>query len=105
MPGILIKGILAMPTFNIASLNVQGTDVVVIIVDRFFEKRPPKEQAEILAEFQKRAVAAGFKGEVVPLWDGGAGSIHYMVPKNLVSFFSGIDQKWIADNFNKKLSW
>jgi hypothetical protein len=50
-------------------------------------------------------VAAGFKGEVVPIWAGGGGSIHFLAPKNLVPFFSGITQQWIADNFNKKLSW
>jgi hypothetical protein len=99
-----IKG-MVMPTFNIANVNALGTDVVIVIVDNFFEKRPSQEQAEILGEFQKRALAAGFKGEVVPIWDGGGGSIRFMVPKKLVPFFSEINQRWIADNFNKKLSW
>jgi len=94
-----------MPTFNIANEKIQGVDVVIIILDSSFETKNKQGQDEIISEFQKRAIASGFRGEVVPIWDGGGGRIHFKAPLQLHPFFSTITQRYIADHFNKQLSW
>ena len=94
-----------MPTFNIANVKVQGVDIVMIILDASFERKPFKEQEEIINEFQKRAITSGFHGEVIPIWDGGKGSIHFKAPPSLHPFLSTINQHYVAEHFNKQLSW
>jgi hypothetical protein len=94
-----------MPTFNIANVKVQGADIVMIILDSSFERKSPRDQEEIIKEFQVRTTAAGFRGDVIPIWDGGKGTIHFRAPVNLHPFLSTITPYYVAENFKKQLSW
>jgi hypothetical protein len=94
-----------MPTFNIATVNVEGTDLVMIILDPSFGAKSPQAQSEILMEFQNKATAAGHKGHVIPVWSSAAGKINFMAPRNLHPFFNTITPQYIAEHFRKQLSW
>ena len=94
-----------MPTFNIATVNVEGNDLILIILDHAFGEKPFTAQSDILMEFQKRAIAAGYKGNVIPVWSSAAGKINFMAPRNLHPFFNAITPQYIAEHFRKQLSW
>jgi hypothetical protein len=94
-----------MPVFNIATVNVEGTDLVMIILDAAFGAKSPQAQNEILMEFQNKAIAAGYKGHVIPVWSSAAGKINFMAPRNLHPFFNTITPQYIAEHFRKQLTW
>jgi hypothetical protein len=94
-----------MPTFNIATVNVEGSDLILIILDHAFGDKTFEAQSEILMEFQKRAIAAGYKGHVIPVWSSAAGQINFMAPRDLHPFFKTVTPQYIADHFKKQLSW
>jgi hypothetical protein len=96
---------MSMPVFNIATVNVEGSDLILIILDHAFGDKKFEEQSAILMEFQKRATAAGYKGHVIPVWSSAAGKINFMAPRNLHSFFSTVTPQYIAEHFHKQLSW
>jgi len=94
-----------MPTFNIATVNVEGNDLILIILDHAFGERKFEDQSEILMEFQKRAITAGYKGNVIPVWSSAAGQINFMAPRHLHPFFKTVTPQYIAEHFKKQLSW
>jgi hypothetical protein len=94
-----------MPVFNVATVNVEGTDLVMIILDASFGAKSPQLQTEILMEFQTKANAAGYKGHVIPVWSSAAGKINFMAPRNLHPFFNSITPQYIAEHFRKQLVW
>lgn len=94
-----------MPVFNIATVNVEGIDLVMIILDASFGAKSPQAQTEILMEFQTKANAAGHKGHVIPVWSSAAGKINFMAPRSLHPFFNTITPQYIAEHFRKQLVW
>ncbi len=94
-----------MPTFNIATINVEGDDLILIILDPAFGAKSFEEQSSILMAFQQRALAQGYPGHVIPVWSSAAGKINFMAPRHLHPFFATVTPQYIADNFRKQLSW
>ena len=94
-----------MPTFKIAHINVQGVDLVIVLVDGSFGMKSQQEQDSIMTGLQAKSVSAGLRGNVVPVWDSGGGKINFRAPLNQHAFFKSITPQYIAANFNKELSW
>jgi hypothetical protein len=94
----------AMPTFQVALLRRDGQDVIIVPVDRSFEKRSPTEQARIQEAFQRSAAAADMAGVVVPVWEDSSGRLAFRAPPPWHDFLKSIDMVYVATALNRSLS-
>lgn len=94
----------AMPTFQVAHLQRDGQDVIIVPVDRSFGKRSPSEQARIQEAFQRSAAAAEMAGVVVPVWEDATGRMAFRAPPPWHDFFKSIDMVYVATALNRSLS-
>lgn len=94
----------AMPTFQVAHLQRDGQDVIIVPVDRSFGKRSPSEQARIQEAFQRSAAAAAMPGVVVPVWEDATGRMAFRAPPPWHDFFKSIDMVYVATALNRSLS-
>lgn len=94
----------AMPTFQVAHLQRDGQEVIIVPVDRSFGKRSPSEQARIQEAFQRSAAAAGMAGVVVPVWEDATGRMAFRAPPPWHDFFKSIDMVYVATALNRSLS-
>src|SRR3954468_23550494 len=98
------KRLVEMPTFQVAHLQRDGKDVVIIPVDRSFGKRSPAEQARIQEAFQRSAAAADMPGVVVPVWEDASGRMAFRAPPPWHDFLKSIDMVYVATALNHSLS-
>src|SRR5687768_12058164 len=94
----------AMPTFQVAHLQHDGQDVIIVPVDRSFGKRSPSEQARIQEAFQRSAAAADIAGVVVPVWEDPSGRMAFRAPPPWHDFLKSIDMVYVATALNRSLS-
>src|SRR5687767_3484729 len=94
----------AMPTFQVAHLQHDGQDVIIVPVDRSFGKRSPSEQARIQEAFQRSAAAVDMAGIVVPVWEDATGRMAFRAPPPWHDFFKSIDMVYVATALNRSLS-
>jgi hypothetical protein len=94
----------AMPTFQVAHLQRDGQDVIIVPVDRSFGKRSPSEQARIQEAFQRSAAAVDMAGVVVPVWEDATGRMAFRAPPPWHDFFKSIDMVYVATALNRSLS-
>jgi hypothetical protein len=94
----------AMPTFQVAHLQHQGHDLIIVPVDRSFGGRSPSEQSRIQEAFQRSAATAAIPGVVVPVWEDASGRMAYRAPPPLHDFFKSIDMVYVATALNRSLS-
>jgi hypothetical protein len=94
----------AMPTFQVAHLQRNGEDIIIVPVDRAFEKRSPTEQARIQEAFQRSALSVKIPGVVVPVWEGTAGRMAFRAPPPWHEFLKSIDMVYVATALNCTLS-
>lgn len=93
-----------MPTFDVAHLNQQGQDMVIVPLDSSFGHKSSGEQADITDELQQRSSQAGLRGTVVPVWESG-GRFNFIAPRPWHPFFKSIGMHHVARNINRSLSW
>ena len=94
----------AMPTFQVAHLQRDGQDLIIVPVDRTFGSRSSSEQARIQEAFQRSAAASSIPGLVVPVWEDATGKMAFRAPPPLHDFFRSIDMVYVATALNKSLS-
>ena len=94
----------AMPTFQVAHLQRDGQDIIIVPVDRTFGKRSPAEQAHIQEAFQRSAVSVEMNGVVVPVWEDAAGRMAFRAPPPWHEFLKSIDMVFVATALNRILS-
>ena len=94
----------AMPRFQVAHLQRDGQDVIIVPVDLSFGKRSPAEQARIQEAFQRSAVAAEMPGVVVPVWEDSSGRMAFRAPPPWHEFLKSIDMVYVATALNRTLS-
>jgi hypothetical protein len=94
----------AMPTFQVAHLQRDGQDVIIVPVDRSFGMRSPSEQARIQEAFQRSAAAIELPGIVVPVWEDASGRMAFRAPPPWHDFFKSIDMVYVATALNRSLS-
>ena len=92
-----------MPRFDVAAVNEQGANLLIIVVGDSFGYRPPAAQREAQRELQSRASRAGLPGTVVPVWDDG-GRMGFLAPRQCHPFFRSIGLADVALNVNHELS-
>jgi hypothetical protein len=94
----------AMPTFQVAHLQRDGQDIIIVPVDRTFGKRSPAEQARIQEAFQRSAVSVEMAGVVVPVWEDPSGRMAFRAPPPWHDFLKSIDMVYVATALNRTLS-
>jgi hypothetical protein len=93
-----------MPTFQVAQLQHDGQDLIIVPVDRSFAKRSPTEQARIQEAFQRSAAAADIRGLVVTVWEDATGRMAFRAPPPWHQFLKSIDMVYVATALNRNLS-
>jgi len=94
----------AMPTFQVAHLQRDGQDLIIVPVDRTFGSRSPSAQARLQEAFQRSAAMADIPGIVVPVWEDSNGKMSFRAPPPLHDFFKSIDMVYVATALNRSLS-
>ena len=93
-----------MTTYEVAHIQEQGVDLILIPLDSSFGFKIPIEQHKIVDVLQECATAAGLIGTVVPVWDTGGGQMAFLAPPNWHPFLSSIDLTFVTLNINRTLT-
>lgn len=94
-----------MPTFKIAHIREQGTDLIIVPLESRFGSLSSDDQDATIRDLQLHANGAGLAGRVVPVWDSGSGRMAFIAPQQWHPFFSSISLQWVGLNLKKQLSW
>ena len=57
-----------METYQIAHLNIQQVNVIIVFLDTTFDRQVPLRQNAVHLRLQAAASSAGLAGNVVPVW-------------------------------------
>jgi hypothetical protein len=93
-----------METFEVAHIQQQGVDLIIVPLKGSFGSKSKSEQETIVSQLQVCAASAGLVGTVVPVWDVGGGRMGFMAPPNWHQFFRSISLSFVARNINRKLT-
>jgi len=90
-----------LATFQIAHINEQGVNVVVVFVDPAVAHKTPFEQSQIATSLQLCARSAGLAGNIAMIWPGG-----FWAPNNQHAFFGSAGGSYgaLLLRINKTLS-
>jgi hypothetical protein len=94
-----------MPSFEIAHIQEQGQNMIIVPLDHNFEWKLQSEQRAAAAEIQARATAAGLAGHVAVIWEVGNGGRRFIAPQEWHPFLRTVSLAFVARNINKTLSW
>jgi hypothetical protein len=89
--------------FDVAHIQRQGVNLIIIPLKSSFGHKTMTEQNQTVAVLQSYARAAGLAGTVVPVWDAGSGRMGFLAPSNWRAFFQSIDLIFVARNINRQL--
>lgn len=90
-------------TYDVAHINEQGVDLIIIPLDSNFHHRTVQEQHAFKQGAQACAVRAGLRGTVVPVWEYGS-YFYFIAPQNYEGFFKSIDMFFVSTNINRTLT-
>ena len=93
-----------MERFQIAHIQVQGVNLIVVFVNSSLGYRPPDEQQQVVASLQACASAAGLAGNVVPVWRDASGRLNFIAPPNQHPYFKSVTFDYLYTNINKTLT-
>lgn len=93
-----------METFEVAHLNVQNVNVIVIFLNTTFDSKPAAEQHGIHVILQAAARNAGLAGNVVPVWRDPFGRTKFIAPENQHPFFKTVSYEQLALQINRELT-
>lgn len=94
-----------MPTLEIAHVNKQGVDLIIVPLSRDFDLKSDADKDAAVDEIQYAAASAGLGGTVVPVWPKHNNRMAFIAPTQWHPFFRSIDLRWIRANLNRRLSW
>ena len=92
-----------MLRFDVAAVNEQGVNLLIIVVGDSFGCQPRAAQHEAQQELQARASRAGLPGTVVSVWNHG-GRMRFLAPRQWHPFFRTVGLGDVARNVNHVLS-
>lgn len=93
-----------MPSIQVAKLNEQGQDMVIVIMDPAFARASPTQQEATIAQLQSRSNASGLSGTIAMVWDAG-GKMNYLAPEPWHDFFRSITLDDVRRLINAEISW
>lgn len=92
-----------MNEYQVAHLNIENQNMIVIPLDSTFRLSPQSEKVETYEQLQICASGAGLKGHVVVVWQDVSG-IKFMAPPQWHSYFQSITWSWVRASLNKTLT-
>lgn len=92
-----------MVSFEIAHINEQGQNIIILPLNRQFDSVPQSEKLKFLSYIQAAARSAGLAGTVVPVWDTGHGRSAFIAPPQWHNYFSSLPLYSIMQMRNKVL--
>jgi hypothetical protein len=93
-----------METYQVAHLNVQNVNVIVIFLNSTFDSKTPHDQQEIQLALQVAARNAGCAGNVVPVWKDQFGRMKFIAPQQQHPFFKSVSYEHLASQINRTLT-
>ena len=93
-----------MAELDIAHINEQGEDMILIPLNNSFGYKAPGEQKETIEMLQSCAVKAGLKGKVIPVWNDVVNRMNFVAPEFYHPFLFSINYNFVLRNLNKKLN-
>lgn len=93
-----------MPTFEVAHINEQGIDLIIVLVSNSFGGLGTAEQKRQTGLLQVAATSAGMAGTVVPVWEDGFGSLAFLAPREWHPFFESLTTNDLLRNVNRTLT-
>jgi hypothetical protein len=90
-------------TYEVAHLNEQGQDMIIIPVSDSVSSMSNSEQNELKSSLQFYAEDAGLAGEVCLVWNHGS-HFYFLAPQPWHGFFKSIDMHFVACNINRELT-
>ena len=97
-----------METFNIAHLNLPGSqgpvNVIIVFLDTSFDHKTAQQQHQIQLSLQACATAAGLAGNVVPVWLDASGHTKFIAPQQQHPFFKSMSYQQLSSQANKTLT-
>lgn len=93
-----------MEQFQVAHLNVQGVNLIVVFVNPNVGQRPAFSQQQLVNALQACAKSAGLAGNVVPVWTDSGGRLNFLAPPNQHAYFKSVTYQYLYGQVNKTLS-
>ena len=93
-----------METFQVAHLNVQNVNLVIVFLNATFNSKLPQEQHAIHVALQTTATSAGLVGNVVPVWLDQFGRMKFLAPHQQHPFFKSVRYDYLAAQINRTLA-
>jgi hypothetical protein len=93
-----------METFQVAHVNVQNVNLIIIFLNTAFDSKLPQEQHAINVGLQAAARSAGLAGNVVPVWLDPFGQTKFIAPREQHPYFQSISYEQLALQINRTLS-
>ncbi|MCE5306076.1 MAG: hypothetical protein LLG20_00380 [Acidobacteriales bacterium] len=93
-----------METFQVAHLNIQNVNLVVIFLNTAFDSKSPQEQQTIHMTLQAAATSAGLAGNVVPVWLDPFGRTKFIAPPQQHPFFRSASYEQLYAQVNRTLT-
>jgi hypothetical protein len=91
-------------TFQVAHLNIQNVNVIVIFLNSPFDSKTAQEKGEIQLALQVAAKKAGLAGNVVPVWRDQFGKTKFIAPKQQHPFFKSASYEQLYTQVNRTLT-
>ena len=93
-----------MPSFDVAHVREQGQNVLLFPLNSGIHHKTDREKAEILAELEARANAAGLAGTAAIVWEFGRRT-HTYGPRNWQGFLSSLTMTAVLQSVNQQIRW
>jgi len=91
-------------TFQVAHLDIQDVNLVIVFLDTAFDSKTAREQQEMRAALESCAARAGLAGNVVPVWQDRSGRTRFMAPPQQQPFFQIMSYDQLRAQANRTLS-
>ncbi len=93
-----------METFEVAHLNIQNVNLIIIFLNTAFDSKRPEEQHGIHLQLQAAATSTGLAGNVVPVWRDSFGQTKFIAPPQQHPFFKTARYEQLALQINRTLT-
>ena len=92
-----------MQSFNVAHLNIQNVNIVIVFLNQAFDRKTDQEQHQTQSALQFASQQVGWNGNVVPVWTDAFGRTKFIAPPQQRSFFQSATYHELYSQVNKTL--
>jgi hypothetical protein len=93
-----------MASFDVAHLQIQGVNVVIVFVASQFGNQTQQSQRKFVDALQACSTSAGLAGNVVVVWTDPFGNVQFLAPPKQHPYFRTANYAALYSQRNKTLS-